>query len=66
MNVLDAAGYTGSVALQLYKDLVLAGSTRLEFFKVVSYGLSLVGASLLSVAALYFVNRSRQASAAST
>ncbi len=66
VNVLDAAGYTGSVALQLYKDLVLAGSTRLEFFKVVSYGLSLVGASLLSVAALYFVNRSRQASAAST
>jgi len=59
VNVLDAAGYTGSVAIQLYKDLVAGDSTRLAFFKTVSYTLSSVGALLLAVAAVYFVGRAR-------
>jgi len=59
VNVLDAAGYTGSVAMQLYKDLVATDSTRLAFFKAVSYTLSLGGALLLAVAAVYFVGRAR-------
>lgn len=59
VNVLDAAGYTGSVAIQLYKDLIAGDSTRLAFFKTVSYTLSLGGTLLLALAALYFVGRAR-------
>ncbi len=55
VNVLDAAGYSGSVALQLYKDLLATGSTRLAFFKAVSYALSIGGAFLLGVAGYYFL-----------
>ena len=66
VNVLDAAGYTGSVAMQLYKDLALPASTRLAFFKSVSYGLSLGGTSLLILAAVYFVSRSKTPSPAPT
>lgn len=58
VNLLDAAGYTGSVGMQLYKDLVAASATRLAFFKVMSYGLSLGGTLLLVLAAVYFVRRS--------
>lgn len=64
VNVLDAAGYTGSVAMQLYKDLVATNATRLAFFKSVSYSLSAAGAALLVLAAYYFVHRSRQMVAA--
>jgi hypothetical protein len=66
VNVLDAAGYTGSVAMQLYKDLVAGGSTRLAFFKTVSYTLSVGGALLLFVAAVYFVGRARASEARGT
>jgi hypothetical protein len=59
VNVLDAAGYTGSVAMQLYKDLVAGGSTRLGFFKSVSYTLSSMGSLLLVAAAIYFVRYAR-------
>jgi len=59
VNVLDAAGYTGSVALQLYRDLVVGGSTRLSFFKSVSYTLSVAGSLLLAGAAIYFVIHAR-------
>lgn len=59
VNVLDAAGYTGSVAMQLYKDLLAGDSSRLAFFKTVSYSLSLVGSTLLAVAALYFIQKAR-------
>jgi len=54
VNLADAVGYTGSVAMQLYKDLVVASSTRLGFFKLFSYGLSLGGGVLLLAAGVYF------------
>ena len=63
VNVLDAAGYTGSVAMQLYKDLIAAESTRLGFFKTVSYSLSVGGGILLAAAAVYFVGRARASEA---
>lgn len=63
VNVLDAAGYTGSVAMQLYKDLAAGESTRLAFFKTVSYLLSVGGAILLAMAAVYFVGYARASEA---
>jgi len=54
VNVADAVGYTGSVSMQLYKDLVVAGTSRLGFFKSFSYGLSLGGCALLLLASAYF------------
>jgi hypothetical protein len=59
VNVLDAAGYTGSVAMLLYKDLVASQSSRLLFFKGVSYTLSVAGTLLLALAAWYFLGASR-------
>lgn len=54
VNLADAVGYTGSVSMQLYKDLVVASATRLSFFKSFSYGLSLGGCLLLLLASGYF------------
>jgi hypothetical protein len=60
VNLLDATGYSGSVAMQLYKDLLAAQSSRLVFFKSVSYALSLGGSLLLLAAAFYFISRARR------
>lgn len=53
----DAIGYTGSVGVQLYKDLADAHSTRLAFFCTFTYLLSVLGSALLIVSAVYFVSR---------
>jgi hypothetical protein len=57
VNLLDAVGYTGSVGLQLWKDLGAAEMTRLSFFRNVSYGLGSGGALLLALAGVYFVRQ---------
>jgi hypothetical protein len=54
VNLADAVGYTGSVSMQLYKDLLVASTSRLGFFKGFSYGLSLGGCLLLLLASVYF------------
>jgi MFS family permease len=61
VNVADAVGYTGSVGMQLYKDLVVASSSRLGFFKAFTYGLSVAGCVLLLLAALYFARQAQRA-----
>jgi hypothetical protein len=48
----------------LYKDVFAAESSRLVFFKTFTYGLSLGGAVLLSLAAVYFARQSRSSAAA--
>jgi len=53
----DAIGYTGSVGVQLYKDLLASHSTRLGFFCTFTYLLSAAGAVLLVVSAAYFLLR---------
>lgn len=58
VNVADAIGYTGSVGLLLYKDLFALDTSRLAFFKVVTYGLSVGGCIALAGSALYFYRRS--------
>ena len=56
--VMDAFGYTGSVGIQLYKDLVATDSTRLDFFRQFTYGMSLLGFVLLGCSCVYFIRRS--------
>ncbi|HJK95863.1 MAG TPA: DUF5690 family protein, partial [Polyangiaceae bacterium LLY-WYZ-14_1] len=46
--VADALGYTGSIAVQLGKDLLATEQTRLEFFVGYTYAVGLGGAALLA------------------
>lgn len=39
----DALGYTGSVSMQLGKDLLLSGVSRLDFLRMAAYLLSVLG-----------------------
>jgi hypothetical protein len=56
--VADALGYTGSVGVQIYKDLAHSEMSRFEFLKTFSYALSFAGAALLIVSCLYFTRTS--------
>ena len=49
--VADALGYTGSVGVQLYKDLIAGETTRLDFFRAFTYALSAGSAALILVSA---------------
>ena len=57
--VADALGYTGSVGMQIYKDLGQSESTRLEFFMDFTLYLSGLGIVALVVASVYFWFRCR-------
>jgi hypothetical protein len=61
----DAIGYTGSVALQLFRDLIFSDTSRLEFFTNLTYAMSLGGAAALIAAMLYFLKQEPQAEGAS-
>ena len=54
----DASGYTGAVALQLWKDLVAGEASRLEFFTDLCYVLSVLGVLLVLISAIYFAKKS--------
>lgn len=51
----DALGYTGSVLVQLYKDLVSTSASRLEFLRSFSYAMAALGIVLLPIAGLFIV-----------
>ena len=53
--IADSLGYTGSVALQLVKDLGAAESGHLEFFRIYCYATGGLGVILLSLGGSYFV-----------
>jgi hypothetical protein len=53
--VADAVGYTGSIGIQLFKDMGRAGATRLAFFRSFTYVTSIVAVLLLSASGLYFL-----------
>ena len=55
--VADALGYTGSVGVQLYRDLAQSGSTRLAFFRVFTQWMSVGSVVLLAASLLYFLKR---------
>ena len=65
VNLADAVGYTGSVAMQLFKDLGHGEMSRLQFFRGVSYLLGVGGAAILGLALFYFVRQAQQQPVAS-
>ena len=58
----DAVGYTGSIGLQLFKDLFSSGSTRLEFFIQYCWFMTVVGVVLFVGSAVSFIRRTASAS----
>jgi hypothetical protein len=60
--VCDAVGYTGAVAVLLYKDLLRPTTTHLAFFRGYSYFVSVIGVVMLALAAAYFLRRRPAAS----
>jgi hypothetical protein len=59
--VADALGYTGSVGVQLYKDLAQSELSRFDFLKGFTYIMSLAGSVLLIISCLYFARSSAPA-----
>jgi hypothetical protein len=57
----DAIGYTGSVGVQLFKDLAQSGTSRLAFFKGFTYFMSVLGTICLVWSCAYFVRRQQEA-----
>lgn len=55
--VADAIGYTGSVGIQLFRDLVQSSTSRLSFFISFSYLMAAVGTICLAWSCLYFIRR---------
>lgn len=53
--VADALGYTGSIGVQLYKDLAQSDSSRLAFFRLFTYFMSALGTVLLATSCVYFL-----------
>ena len=55
--VIDALGYTGSVGLQLYKDLFAGDESRLEFFTNFTTAMAWGGIPLMVLAMVYFLRQ---------
>jgi hypothetical protein len=53
----DAIGYTGSVGIQLYKDLFQGESSRLSFMLGFTHFMSVLGFVLILLSLLYFLRR---------
>lgn len=52
--IADAIGYTGSVGVQVYRDVFSGETPRFEFFLGFSYVMAILGAGCLMSAAAYF------------
>ncbi len=57
----DAIGYTGSVGVQLYKDLAAGSVSRFGFFTGFTWFMSVLGVICLLASAAYFARRTRTA-----
>jgi len=53
--IADSIGYTGSIAVQVYRDLFQSDINRFEFFHAFTYVFSLLGAGLLVASCIYFL-----------
>ena len=53
--IMDAVGYTGSIGVQLYKDLGQSEATRFEFFHGLTLFISVLGTLALLVSCLFFL-----------
>ncbi|HXT42471.1 MAG TPA: DUF5690 family protein [Candidatus Angelobacter sp.] len=58
--VADAIGYTGSVGVQLYRDLAESNVSRLGFFEGYTYFMSVLGVTCLAGSCIYFLRRNRR------
>jgi len=58
--VADSIGYTGSVGVQLFKDLVQSDLSRLGFFKGFTYFMSVVGVVCLVSSCISFLRQHRR------
>jgi len=56
----DAIGYTGSVGLQLFKDLAQSDISRLGFFKGYTCFMSVLGMTCFVSSCVYFLRRGRR------
>lgn len=65
VNLADAVGYSGSVGMLLFKDLVARDTSRLLFFTRCSYALSIAGSLGLVLAGAYFWRQAGRVAAAS-
>ncbi|HKS37514.1 MAG TPA: DUF5690 family protein, partial [Verrucomicrobiae bacterium] len=54
--------YTGSVGVQLFRDLSQAEISRLGFFKGFSYFMSVVGVTCMVAGCIYFLRRHSRSS----
>lgn len=63
--LIDSLGYTGSTAIQVYKDLWKAEQSRLLFFQNFSLALSMIGFVALLISGWYFIREERLAREAS-
>jgi MFS family permease len=59
IQLADSLGYTGSVAVQLYKDLGQSKLSRLDFFADFTLVLGLSGCLMLGYAGWYFYRKTR-------
>jgi hypothetical protein len=65
--IMDAIGYTGSAAVQIYRDVIYrshdggsATGSRLEFFIDFTYLMSVLGVVMLVASCVYFLIRQRR------
>ena len=58
----DAIGYTGSVGIQLYKDLGQAELDYYQFLRFFTYGMSALGTVLFLLTGVYFLAKAKAAS----
>jgi len=58
--IADSIGYTGSIAVQVYKDLFQFDINRFEFLRAFTYALSLLGAGLLATSCFYFLPKTHR------
>ncbi len=56
--IADALGYTGSISVMLYSDLVKADVSKLDFFRGLTYFMSALGTVLLFASCIYFLCKS--------
>jgi len=61
--IADSIGYTGSIALQVYKDVFQSEINRFEFFHSFTYVFSLLGAGLLVASCICFLQKTHRSPA---
>ena len=55
--VADAVGYSGAISVLLGKDLLAGDTARIDFFRILTYVMSVVGVVLLILACVFLMKR---------